>query len=689
MNNIWQLLARLQAKIENPTNLDEAHAAKFRGQQITSVNRVTPVMMTVNVLTAAIVTLALHDKPGGDYIFLWAGMVFLLAVLGMYTWATSTRSNDQRKLGTAVIYETTKVFTLNGLVWGSLAVALYPGGDWQTQLVIVSVMAIMMGAGTLALNFIPSAMIGYLAGIGTPAAAGLILAGTSTDAVLLTLFSIYFISLLAAGLLLAGLITDSRVAAFQVEEQSSTIGLLLREFEESGQDWLWETDCEGNLTRGACEVSDAMETDFGQIFQWIMNDDLDALASKDIVHSGMKDLLKKIDNRNAFTDCQFSVSTEKRDAHWFTLSGKPVYDDAGEFTGFRGVASDITQTKISEERIAFLAHNDALTGLVNRANFTAALERKFNSLTDNPKTFAIMYLDLDGFKLINDVKGHAFGDNLLVEVGKRLKKLIHENDTVARLGGDEFAILIKHPGSAQNLSILAETILEELGQPFSYKDDFCNIGVSIGISIAPVDGKTAESLINAADLALYRAKGEGKGRFRFFEIEMDEIARERRTMEQDLRIAVSDDQFCLHYQPLVDAGKKFVTGFEALIRWQHPERGMIPPMDFIPLAERTGLIVDIGDWVLEEACKTAAGWPGDLTIAVNLSPPQFHKGHIVTSVNSALKRSGLDPHRLELEITEGLFIENTDEVIDCLNELKAMGISTSLDDFGTGYSSLS
>ncbi len=311
-----------------------------------------------------------------------------------------------------------------------------------------------------------------------------------------------------------------------------------------------------------------------------------------------------------------------------------------------------------------------------------------NSHEENNQ-WSIFYLDLDGFKAVNDTHGHAMGDKLLGEVAKSLKRVVDDRDIVARLGGDEFAILCKSAGTVQSVSNLAEVILEAISKPCRIDGVLLDIGISIGITLRNRDGSDAHSLLHNADLALYRAKAEGRGTYRLYEHHIDEIVKERRNLEVDLKNALKNGELSLSYQPLVAARETKTVSFEALVRWTHPDRGPVPPSDFIPIAESMGIIVEIGDWVLHQACLEAVTWPEHLTVAVNLSPQQFQSNNIINTVVDALSKSGLAPNRLELEIAEGLFMENTEEVMFSLRELKGMGVSISLDDFGTGYSSLS
>jgi len=340
-----------------------------------------------------------------------------------------------------------------------------------------------------------------------------------------------------------------------------------------------------------------------------------------------------------------------------------------------------------EDRISHIALHDSLTDLPNRKYYREELELALKRRGEQ-EILAIYYMDLDNFKSVNDTLGHPVGDQLLREVSNKLTDAVGEH-LLARLGGDEFAVLVKNADNVENISVIAERMEKALAKPFHIDGHLMSTGTSIGISVAPQDGNNSETLMKNADLALYRAKKEGKGCYHFFEQEMDEQARKRRQVEIDLKLAIQEGQFELHYQPLFNIEKRQINGFEALIRWNHPERGRVSPLDFIPLAEETGMIVPIGEWVLKEACAQAANWPENIRIAVNVSPVQFRTKGLSTIVMQALAQSGLSPNRLELEVTESLLIENVEETLASLHNLRSLGVRISLDDFGTGYSSLS
>jgi diguanylate cyclase (GGDEF)-like protein len=366
-----------------------------------------------------------------------------------------------------------------------------------------------------------------------------------------------------------------------------------------------------------------------------------------------------------------------------------VVDQPKKGGGWVATFEDITEWQQAQERISHMARHDALTNLPNRTLFREQLEKALR-LAKRSDQLAVFCLDLDHFKEINDTLGHPVGDALLKEVARRLGECVTEHDTVARLGGDEFAVVqFCSDCDPSAVSLLASHIVEQIGEPYDIGGHQLVVGVSIGISLAPEDGKNPDELLKNADLALYRAKADGRGTYRYFETGMDARAQARRILELDLRAALQRHEFEVYYQPIRDVASDEVVAFEALVRWNHSLRGLISPVNFIPLAEETGLIVQLGDWVLRQACMDATGWPDNVDVAVNLSPVQFKNPNLVSSVKAALRASGLPAHRLELEITESVLLQNSAATLAVLHELRGFGVRISLDDFGTGYSSLS
>ena len=349
---------------------------------------------------------------------------------------------------------------------------------------------------------------------------------------------------------------------------------------------------------------------------------------------------------------------------------------------------DVTEQRRAEDKIVYVAHHDHLTGLANRALFSARLEQGIHDLHRYKGKLAVLCLDLDDFKQVNDTLGHPIGDALLQALSQRLQANIRDVDLVARIGGDEFSIIQFFIDNPDDAATLAHRLIQQISEPIQIEGHELQLGLSIGIAISPDDSQDPHELLKQADIALYRAKLDGKGTFRFFESAMDMQLKERHALEIDLRMAIQENQFELHYQPLVDVETETIVGCEALIRWKHPTKGNIPPSDFIPVAEETGLIGPIGDWVLREACAEAATWPNDIKVAVNLSPVQFRNKKLLPSILNAIVQSGLPAFRLEIEITESVLFADSETNLEILEHLRAAGIGISMDDFGTGYSSL-
>ncbi len=356
--------------------------------------------------------------------------------------------------------------------------------------------------------------------------------------------------------------------------------------------------------------------------------------------------------------------------------------------GWVGLHEDITDQRNAAARIAYLAHHDALTDLPNRVLLRERLNEALGNVARGD-ALAVLCLDLDNFKDINDTLGHPFGDALLKIVAERLRGCIRESDVVARMGGDEFTVVQTDGAQPEAATSLASRLIASLSAPYEIEGQRMRIGTSIGVALAPHDGIDADHLLRSADMALYRAKAEGRGVCRFFELEMNERMQARRRMENDLREALARGEFELHYQPLLSLDTRQIEGVEALLRWNHPMRGRIPPIEFIPVAEEIGMIVPIGEWVLRQACTDAASLPAHIKVAVNLSPVQFKTPNLVTTVFQALSVTGLAPERLELEITESVLLEDTEAALVMLHQLRALGVRIAMDDFGTGYSSLS
>jgi diguanylate cyclase (GGDEF)-like protein len=467
--------------------------------------------------------------------------------------------------------------------------------------------------------------------------------------------------------------------------QSSRAEHLLEEFENSEKGWFWETTREGTLAYISDSVAGALGREPADLLERPFTDLIS--AENEGAATSERTLGFYLSSHVAFQD--LIVRAKTKNEIWWSITGRPVHNELGHFFGFRGFASDLTKMRQSEVELDRLARQDSLTGLANRQALRRALDDALVGAVRRKHRCSIFLMDLDRFKAVNDTLGHPAGDTLLRLVSLRLRDVIGELGQVGRLGGDEFEVVLPDTSDKTDLSSLAQGIVDSLSRPYTINGTAVSIGASIGIVTSDYDDRTSDDLMRDADLALYAAKAAGKGCFRFFAPEMHEAARERQLMESDLRVALEKGQLRLVYQPCVDASSEAVTGFEALIRWDHPEHGPVSPVEFIPLAEEIGLINEIGEWVLRTACAEAAKWPQNISVAVNLSPVQFKSHALPTVVRTILSETDFPAKRLELEITEGVFLNNDEYVHEMIRALKAIGLKLALDDFGTGYSSLS
>ena len=460
---------------------------------------------------------------------------------------------------------------------------------------------------------------------------------------------------------------------------------ILLDLEQMGQGWFWETNRNGVITYLSPAVADTLGRDhsdlIGNLFLTLFDKAVPGIADA-------QNLAFYFTARMPFENIAVhAVDANGEMAHQWSLSGRPAYDAFGKFTGFRGSAFDLTSEHKSREEVSRLARYDWLTGLANRHTMVKTLDRLMIMPNGKHRPCAIFLIDLDRFKQVNDTMGHPAGDILLKQVAVRLQKVMATGGKVGRLGGDEFQVIFGM-AEREKLADLASTIMANLSEPYAIDGRSVEIGASVGIAIAPEHGDTSEKLIRNADLALYAAKHDGRGRYRFFAEDLHTLAEERRTLAQDLRQALHDGGLELHYQPIIETATEIICGFEALLRWNHPERGLLSPAVFVEVAEDTGLISAIGEWVLRTACHDLASWPEHIHVAVNLSTLQFGNPQLPMIVTRTLAHAGVRASRLELEMTESVFLSDDERMDAMFAALKRIGVRLSLDDFGTGNFSL-
>ena len=459
-----------------------------------------------------------------------------------------------------------------------------------------------------------------------------------------------------------------------------------RSLTELSSDWFWEHGADLRFTRlegrQITGEGPSPASDLGKTFEDLGFD----------VEGGWKKHHALVDEQKPFHDAVMWRAACDGTLRYVRVSGEPIRDRDGGFAGYRGVGRDITLQKSAEARIQYLAAHDALTGLPNRVQFSQLLNVAILSARRYKRQFALFFIDLDRFKIINDTLGHAAGDILLKEISSRLGLCIRASDIVARLGGDEFVMLIQEVTQGDQVAAIARKVLAAVFKSVTIMGQECRVTASIGICMYPAHAEDEPALMQNADIAMYLAKEMGKNNFQFYSRDIKKQSLERLTMEADLRRALEREEFFLHFQAKLDLATETITSVEALVRWQHPERGIVGPMQFIPLAEETGLIVPIGRWVLRTACRQNVAWQRAgmpaLCMAVNLSPRQFGDEGLLRDIGEALHESGMKPELLELEITESMVMSNIDRADTVLTAIHAMGVRLAIDDFGTGYSSL-
>jgi diguanylate cyclase (GGDEF)-like protein/PAS domain S-box-containing protein len=682
----WQAL---MDEVTPEEAIDGPLAGHFRARQIQALLSVLPLVMLGNAFNTMTLCWTFWGRISRPWLAVWCVAVTLSLTLAGFWWKRLMTSGP-RPVATrsATHFIAAQVMVFAG-IWSALPIWVFPTSDHTGAMLIATVTVGMICSGAFTLSPIVPAATAYLAVFGVSCMIGLGLSDYGSSGALMLLLVVY-LAVMAGVVYTNGRALMGRLRAEgEAERQKQLIDLLLRDFEEHASDWLWEISPTGHLRHVSVRLAQSFGLAPRVLLQRTLVDLLGDMLppDDDEASAALARLTTFIRLGQPFRDLEIPVEVG-HEIHWWSLSAKPLHDEQGRAAGWRGVGSDVTQARRTRDELARLANFDALTGLANRHQFSAVLNRLAQDPGTPERPCALLFLDLDNFKQINDTLGHAVGDQLLRRVGARLKSCLADGDVLARLGGDEFALLSWRYASVDDVSALAERLLVLLGEPCQLDDVMVEVRASIGVALAPRDGRDPQSLLQCADLALYAAKAAGRNTYRFFDAQMAESARARVRLQQELGHALTAQQFTLHFQPQMKLGTSEVIGFEALVRWQHSERGLIGPGEFIAVAEETGQIVPLGNWVLMEACRIATGWPAHLRVAVNLSAVQFRSSAVLDLVDEALIKSGLAPERLELEITESALIEDHDGAQATLVALRSRGVRVAMDDFGTGYSSL-
>jgi len=671
-------------KILSVTGANDPVAARLREEQMTEVMRAFPLLAVMLTLHAiALMLQVLHTALAQTAMLWFAAHTLILA------WA-SYAARRNRRVAAGPIRSASRIrrvafgAAILAAIWNGMIGAAMIHAAPQQAIALAAIQIALIGAGAFALASAPLAALIYLAIF--VAAHGIL----ASIAVIHGVESGYVLVLISAmGLTIArGIFAHASSLARQVagrealRDRSEMIELLLSEYENNGVDWLWETDAECRVTY--------ISPKFAELSGYALDSSIAharRVSSWGAATGDNREFHDALATRARFRNLYLHTVANGVD-RWWCLSASPRLDSEGRFAGFTGVGSDVTEQRRAREQIERLATSDSLTGLANRERMRGHIEAALDAVrAGGSGACAVMLIDLDRFKDVNDTLGHHIGDELLREVAARLNVELKHGGVCARLGGDEFAVVLSGVNAAAARSVAAR-IIDALSVPYWLRDSEIRVGASIGVAMGLDDGNTVSEVMRAADLALYRAKADGRGVVRLYEPTLHTDAEARRALETALRGALVADELSLMFQPIVDLLGGEVVGFEALLRWKNARLGQVSPIVFIPVAEELGLMDSIGEWVLRQACVRAAEWPSDIGISVNLSPSQLINPRLPGIVLHALATNGIAPERLELEVTENIFLNEADDMRGALDQLARLGVRIGLDDFGTGYSSL-
>ena len=678
-NNQNRKITSIGTVFNSPTIPNEL-AGVVRAHQLASVATLVPAIMMAQLISGAVLLMAFWSSGADQLLGLWATALCFACGATMLRNVRSKSTHDLKTRSKRSIERMARGSAILGIIWGVVPIIVVPNADSVGHMTLGTIMVAMAFAGCFLLARIPSAAFGFVLPIMIGYMFGMQIQVHSVYG-LLSILSMVYVGMLAVCVQWSyARYVEQLLGEAAIKEQEQVISLLLRDFEETTSDWLWQIDEDGKVVK----MPLSMDAEKQQSAYLKAGDELVDIFQPCETLSTLKHCLAQ---HTAFQDLTIPLRSDLGE-HWWQLTGKPVFKN-GDFVGFRGVASDVTSSKESEDRIAYLAHFDALTGLPNRVSMLETLEQQLRAPRVRGRQRALLWLDLDNFKWVNDTMGHPSGDRLLVLVAERIRAVCDEYDKVARLGGDEFAISIEREGGRAEIEAFVEKLSADLSRPYLLLGSAARCSASIGVRLFDAFTPDSETLLKHADLALYQAKSDGRACWCMFTPDLELQARQRRETEHDLQRALENDELVVYFQPQVDAQTFELVGCEALLRWMHPTKGLIYPGSFIEAAEDSGLITRLGDWVIRATLEQAKRLPDHVRVAVNISPLQVHSANLFPTIVNALATNELDPSRLDLEITESVLMTDTDFTLERLRQLKELGVRISLDDFGTGFSSLS
>lgn len=660
-------------------DLEQSDLDLVTREQLNQHGKSTTTAVVSNAVTAVVVAILFFDQLPLLAFVSWAIVLTGASIHRLHLGHQTQQETISRGKALRLKRRLTINAAIYAHIWG-VGIACLLSIAVGTQFGLLAVIgAGQLSAGTLTYRHLSEASRAWTLIIFVCLAVGLVARGGVDSYGALVLLAMFSAVLNKNGVDIFNGFVTQLLTRQESRKSAETVKLLLNDFEEQSANWLFSIDEKGCLI----DVCDRFTEAAGKPQEALEGHQLVTLFAD---KKDRNYLTKEIARTRSFRDVPVAVKVGEQ-KHWWTISARAT--DPSRHNGnvaMRGVIADITAQKAAEEKVSYMAHFDGLTDLPNRRLFNDTLNRTIRSAKAGDN-ISLAFFDLDHFKAINDTLGHPTGDKLLQAIARRLEHLPHSGDLLARMGGDEFALLLTGEQAAKAQEI-ADLVIQKISVPFAIDDHNIATGVSIGVAHWNPKIEDPDKLLKYADLALYASKRTGRNRVTFFEEHMDIAAEKRRTMELDLRDSIVQQEMRLHYQPLVDIKTLRKTGFEALLRWEHPERGTVMPDEFITVAEETGMIIQLGEWVIRKAIEDAASWEQDLKVAVNLSPSQMRSPNLLPTVVNALARTGLSPDRLELEITENVLMQDSNDNIRLLHQLRDLGVRISLDDFGTGYSSL-
>lgn len=662
----------------------------YRYHQFCTIARLLPLVSIATYFAVCFGLFFAWNQGHHGLLIIWSTTLSIIASSELVIWWVYIIRRTVQHVTKFIVYILALGIALAGILYAVLVLHLFSIFSDHERIFLFAITSAFISSGGWIFASIPLVGLLWTICLSVSLASGMLLLFGNSYLLMAVLVIIYCVFLCCVIVIFSRQYLKGLIAETEIEKQHQTVSLLLHDFEEKASDWLWETNKKGHLRHLSQKLIDATNASAESLLKLPYIRIIENLLAKKEKNSKaqLQTLSQALASNDNFSDIVVPVTIDD-DTRWWSFSAKILLDKKQQYNGWRGVASDITSIVLREREMIKQANTDTLTGIGNRLFFNQQLAILFPKTDEQNAPCTLLLLDLDNFKMINDSFGHAAGDELLIEASKRLSENTPEDAILARLGGDEFALIVPHTTEYTATALLSRQLQSAIAQPWYYGENHIEIHASIGIAFTSQDITSIDTLLRASDLALYAAKEVGSDTVRFFEPAMEEAANNKGQILSEMRQSILNNEFVLHYQPQLNLITGEFIGFEALVRWKHPKRGMIPPLEFIPIAEESGLILALGSWILEQACLEATKWPSDTYVAVNVSAIQIERSDFLAEIQEVLNRTQLPHHRLEIEITESVLMKDKTPAFNFLMGLKNIGVNIALDDFGTGFSSLS